>query len=140
MKGNNTSRLREWAMSVSCWDGVYPLVVAAVASVVTMLPLRGLVEILAILIPVVVFLLRQLIGLRYFQGQHHYIWQRVVFFAATVLLALLDCFFILIRNLMNALGWGDWIMWGMLYASYFCMMAIAMFPIRECLQKVRSTE
>jgi len=122
-------RLQDWAITVLCWDGAFPLVIAALASVLMLLPKNeDLGTLFAVFAPICAFFIRLRIGSRHFETHAHYGWQGVVFLLAILVLILLDCTLILFRQLGEASSLHDWLVWMLLYLIYLSMMALALFP------------
>lgn len=127
-----------WLRRVVTWDGLLPVVISLVPSVIEFLfpNGRGAIEITAVVLPIAGVLLR-------FQaGMHHISSNRcsslvrgvqvAVFMVGILPLVLFDCFMIL-SHVMPAGGpmpAEDVIGWSLLLTIYFGAMVIAMYPGR----------
>ncbi len=131
-----TSRswLHKWLITLLGYDGLLPLVVILVpALIATCLGKGAVVEITAVLLPVVAYLWRLKRGVRHISTNSCHAAFRVVQYA-TLCLALM--FLALVESVMM-LSWtlpaqafkqNDYIILAVLYAIYFALMALAMFP------------
>jgi hypothetical protein len=125
-------RYQDWAMTVFCWDGMLPITIAAMTSLLVFLFPRNDVaaSLFAVFAPIVGFFLRLWIGGRYFDAHPHYAWQVSVFFIAVLWLIFLDCLLIVFRQMPNEMSIEDWCVFALFYLPYLGLMAIALFPMR----------
>lgn len=123
-------RYRDWAFAVFCWDGMLPLAIAALTSLVVLVFRDNdvVTALFAVITPIAGFFIRLWIGGRHFDAHPHFAWQVGVFFVAVLLLVLLECVLILFQQLGNALSPEDWLILTLLYLPYFLLMALALFP------------
>jgi hypothetical protein len=129
---------RQWAIRVITWDTALPAVIAIVPIIVGFFfpNRRGFIEIIAVILPIVAFLLRFISGKRHIDsnGCSDFIRniQLLVFCLGILPLVLFDCFFILFEVMPNggALSLGDLIIFGIIFIYYLTMMTIAMYPGR----------
>lgn len=129
---------RLWLWRLAKWDGMIPLVVWQLPKLIrTLLPnQRGVIEIVAIALPIAAFLLRVKFGRRHIRanqvGDRMRWMQFALFYVAAVLLALLDCVMVLSNLFPQGLlvDRNDIIVTAVLYAIYFALMSVAMCPGR----------
>ena len=129
---------RIWFGRVIAYDGLLPLLVWLTPwMAATMLPnRRGIIEILAILLPVLGFSIRYVAGRRLiaanFCSRRIRRFQFAGLCAGLVLLGFIDCVIVLLYVMpRGALQQpGDWLVLLILLGMYFLLMAGAMFPGR----------
>jgi hypothetical protein len=128
-----TIRLREWALSLFCWDGILPFTVIAISVALKLLvPKLEILHIFAIVVvPIAAFFVRLAIGNKHFQRVQHYGWQMVLFALAIFFLVSVDAFFIIIQVFPQQLEAGDWLTLGGLYLVYLLVVGVALFPLRS---------
>jgi hypothetical protein len=89
-------------------------------------------EIAAMVMPIFGFCLRALIGMLRFKRGGHYRWQVPIFCVAIMLLALIDCVFILFHTFpMGHIRLDDWLILFGLYGVYVVIMLMALFPAKS---------
>ncbi len=127
-----TLRLREWAISVSCWDGALPLAVIAIPKGVSILfaNRQGAMLLTCIYVPIVAFVIRYLNGISRYRNRQMYIWQLLLFFIAILLLFALDALLVLSIMVQNGMPDNFWAILLTMFGVYVAIMAIAMFPAR----------
>ncbi|MCP4945079.1 MAG: hypothetical protein GY924_24275 [Planctomycetaceae bacterium] len=130
---------RTWSARVITYDGLLPLAVWLTPWFVALVVpgRRGVIEILAILLPVVGCLIRFSLGRRLITGNLCSAQVRRCQFAALslglVLLALIDCVIVLLYVMPRG-AFGQPADWGILvglWIVYFSLMAGAMYPGRH---------
>jgi hypothetical protein len=126
-----TAQLRDWALSVFCWDGLLPVAVIAIPNLTKfVLPnwQFGLAMV-AIFSPVVAFSVRFAYGWARMRRGQAYIWQTIIFTVAISALFLCEAFI-----LNDQFGGGPKIaeptVLLVMFALYFTTVAIALFPFR----------
>jgi hypothetical protein len=129
---------RIWFGRIVTYDGVLPLMVWLTPwlASVAFPNRRGLIEILAILLPVIGFLIRYYRGRRLIDSNLCSLRFRRCQFASLcvglVLLAFIDCVIVLLyvmpRGAMDNVS--DWVVFLFLGSAYFSLMAGAMYPGR----------
>ena len=131
------SKLRRWLIRLIAWDGVLPAVVWSVPFVIhALMPnCRGAVEICAVVLPIVAFFVRFVMGCRVIDSNHCGTLLRriqVVVLCIGILPLLLIDVFMVLANVMPQgaviATWEDLIVLAVLYTIYFSAMAIAMYP------------
>ena len=122
-------RLKEWALSVFCWDGLLPITVFSIPNLVkSLLPnwQFGL-AVLAVFGPVIALSIRFVFGCKRMQRGQAYVWQTIVFTFAISALFLFEAFI-----LNDQIGGGpkiaDPTVLVVMFFLYLAMMAIALFP------------
>jgi hypothetical protein len=135
-------RYQEWALTVFCWDGILPITVAALTSLIVLLfPQNDEIQmVFAVSAPIAGFFARLWIGGRYFETHAHYRWQGALFFVGILWLIFLDCLWITLRQLDDGLSKDDWYAFALLYMPYLGMTAIALFPFRESMAAEPQTD
>ena len=124
--------LREWALSVVCWDGLLPIAVLAIPNLVALLlpNWQGVIASFAVFVPVVALSVRFVVGFNRMRSGKSYVWQTVVFTLAISALFLFEAFI-----LNDQIGGGpkiaDPTVLLVMFLSYLTMMAIALFPFRR---------
>jgi hypothetical protein len=129
---------RIWFGRIFTFDGVLPLMVWLTPWLASIaLPnRRGLIEILAVLLPVMGFLVRYFTGRRLIDSNFCSLKVRRCQFASLcvglVLLGVIDCVIVLLyvmpRGAFDQLS--DWVVFLLLGSAYFLLMAGAMYPGR----------
>ncbi len=129
--------LRTWLARLITYDGLLPLMVWLTPWLVALLfpERRGLIEILAITLPVVGCLIRFSLGRRLIAGNLCSVLIRRCQFAVLalglVLLAIVDCVIVLLCVMpRNVFAPADWLILLGLWSVYFLFMAGAMYPGR----------
>lgn len=122
-------RLKEWALSVFCWDGLLPITVLSIPNLVkSLLPnwQFGL-AMLAVFGPVIALSIRFVFGWKRMRRGQAYVWQTIVFTFAISALFLFEAFI-----LNDQIGGGPKIadppVLVVMFFLYLAMMAIALFP------------
>jgi hypothetical protein len=123
--------LREWALSLFCWDGLLPVAVIAIPNLLNfLLPKWDFgIAMLAVFGPVIALSIRFVIGWGRMRSGQVYVWQMVVFTAAISALFLFEAFL-----LNDQVGGGpkiaDPTVILTMFLLYMALMAIALFPFR----------
>jgi hypothetical protein len=125
-------RIQEWLLRLFLWDGMAPAVVVMTAPICTLLfPGRpGFGELASIVVPIGAYLVRYVVGRKYFLEHAHYRWQVAVFFVAIFVLTLFDGFLILFR-LNERVAPPNWTPFLYVYGVYLMMMATAFYPFLD---------
>lgn len=128
-----------WLLLIVTWDGLLPFCVAiAPIGIKIVFPnVRGAVEITAVVLPVLAFLLRAANGIRQITatcgaGILRNI-KQIAFGIGLLLLTLIDCVLILSHIMPRGALFAakeDCLMWAALFSIYFASMAFAFFPGR----------
>ncbi len=128
-----------WIFNVIAWDGLLPVAVWLVPTVITLLfpRLRGAVEMTAVALPIAAFFVRYFVARRRIHSNHCtrvVRWaQLAVLCVAIFALVLIDAFIILTRIAPAGVmlgGGGDLITAVVLIALYLTCMAFVMYPGR----------
>ena len=127
-----------WALKVITWDTLLPACVALVPLCIQFVfpGKRGALEIGAVVLPIVAFLVRFRAGKRHIDSNQCSMFtqnvQLFVFCIGILPLALFDCFVILSELIPGGLSEmrKDWIVWAILLSIYLVSMIIAMYPGR----------
>ncbi len=125
-------RLKDWALSVFCWDGILPLVVFALPGCVKLLLPRwdfG-IAFIAVFVPVSALSIRFTIGWQMMRRSQSYIWQTVLFTVSISALFLFEAF-VLNDQIGNGPKIADPIVLLVMLLTYFALMSIALFPLRS---------
>jgi hypothetical protein len=131
VSGERMRRLKEWAVSLVCWDGLLPIAVLAIPNLVALLlpNCQGIIAMLGVT-PVVALSVRFVIGWKRMKNGKSYGWQTIVFTFAISALFLFEAFL-----LNDQIGGGPKIAdpTGLLvmFLSYLVTMAVALFPFRR---------
>jgi hypothetical protein len=126
-----TRRLREWALSVFCWDGLLPVAVLSIPKILHVVFPNWKIglAIVAVFGPVLALSIRFVFGWQRMRRGQAYIWQLIVFTVAISALFLFEAFI-----LNDELGGGpkiaDPTVVSVMFLVYLAMMAIALFPAR----------
>ena len=122
--------MRDWALTVFCWDGLLPVAVIFIPKLISLLfaGRQGSKELTFVIVPIVAFLVRYMIGMRRFRSCRTYWWQFVLFFVAILMLFMLEAFLVLMSLVQNGPPDGFWLFWFSLYGVYLLIMAVALFP------------
>lgn len=132
-------RYGQWLLNLVAWDGVMPiLVLLAPAIVKPQFPNgRHVVEVMAVAVPIMAFLVRFYIARRHINSNHcpRIVrgFQMVALCLAIFELLLIDSIIILAHEMPNGALFAsstDWIVWGIMCAFYLTCMAFAMYPGR----------
>ncbi|MGE5192019.1 MAG: hypothetical protein ACM3U2_05910 [Deltaproteobacteria bacterium] len=130
---------RDWFLRVFCWDGALPVVVVLAPIVAKrLLPnLPGIIELLAIVLPIAALFSRFIAGSRVIRSNHCADscrqLQFVALAVALVILVLIDAVLILSHNMPAGALFAvesDRIVWTILAAVYLTNMLFAMYPGR----------
>ena len=125
-------RLKEWLILLICWDGLLPIAVIGIPSLVNFLFPNWQIglAILGVFVPVAALTIRFVIGWQRMRIGKAYGWQMVLFTIAISALFLFEAFI-----LNDEIGKGPKIadpqVLITMFAIYVAMMAIAMFPFRR---------
>lgn len=127
-----------WFRRVVAYDGLLPLMVWFTPWLASLAfpNRRGLIEMFAILLPVIGFLIRYVSGRRLIDenacSNIEQRWQFVSLCVGLMVLAVIDCVIVLLyvmpRGALQKPG--DWLMFLILWVFYFSLMAGAMYPGR----------
>lgn len=138
-----SQRIRGWALSLLCWDGLLPLAVIAAPKVVQFaMPMRqGALEITFVVVPVAAFVLRFVNGHMRFQSGQMYLWQLAVFYLAIFLLFIIDAMLTMAQMVNGPVTSETVQCLCAMYLIYLVLIAVALFPARalpagetECIQ------
>lgn len=124
-------RLKEWVVTVCCWDGVLPLAVVGLPGVLKfMFPRWNLgLALAAVFVPTLALGIRFVFGWLKLRRNGSYIWQIVLFTVAISALFLTEAF-LLNDQLGNGPKIADPAIMLTLLAVYFTAMLIAFLPLR----------
>lgn len=134
MDSRKQSILSLWLIRLFGYDGLVPALVIAIPALISWVFGRGVViEVIAVILPIVAFFWRSAIGLHQIEGNTCpngvRISQKVALCLALLTLALVDAFLILAWGLpANALAMDDYLVTLAIYGVYLCLMAFASFP------------
>jgi hypothetical protein len=129
-----------WLLRVIAWDGLMPIGVALIPTVIKILtPNRGVLEITAIVTPVMMFVLRLIVGKNHIARNHCSEAVRsiqvCVFFVGIFVLAFVEGVVILSHLMPNGTFKSeDLVVFAVLVSVYLTSMIIAMYPGRVSLQ------
>jgi hypothetical protein len=141
--------VRAWLVRVITWDGVLPACVLLVPSVVALvLPnRRGAIEITAVALPIVAFLIRFRVGKRHIDSNHcgeaMKVFQLCIFSLGILALVLFDAFVVLIHVMPRRAGGitpADLFELAIPVSIYLAIMALAMYPGRRLVLVEKSHE
>jgi hypothetical protein len=126
-----TSRIKEWVITLLCWDGLLPIAVLSIPNLVALLfpnwPFG--IAIFGLFLPVVALCVRFVFGWKRMRGGQAYGWQMIVFTVAISALFLFEAFL-----LNDQVGPGpkiaDPTTLVVMYCVYLAMMVLALFPFR----------
>jgi hypothetical protein len=127
-----TLRLRDWLLSVLCWDGLLPIAVLTIPNLVAFLfpGWQFGIVMLGVFGPVIALCVRFVVGWKRMRSGQSYVWQLVVFTLAISALFLFEAFL-----LNDQIGGGpkiaDPTVLLVMFLSYLTMMALALFPFRR---------
>jgi len=126
----------EWVLSVFCWDGLLPIAVVGIPTLVQLwMPnWQILLGLLFVICPVTAMSIRFVIGWQRMRRGQSYIWQMVLFIVGISSLFLFEMF-ILNDQIANWPKIADPQVLLMMFAVYLSMMAIALLPVRALLEK-----
>jgi hypothetical protein len=130
--GERMLLLRDWALSVFCWDGLLPVVVITIPNLVALLlpNWQGGIAAFAVFTPVIALSVRFVVGWKRMRSGKSYVWQTIVFTIGISALFLFEAFV-----LNDQLGGGpkiaDPTVLLVMFLSYLAMMALALFPFRR---------
>ncbi|MGQ0635629.1 MAG: hypothetical protein ACT4QC_13525 [Planctomycetaceae bacterium] len=134
----------DWLSGVFWWDGVLPGVVLVAPHIVKrLLPNQpGLIELLAVVLPIAALLTRFVAGSRVIKANHCGTWFRglqfTAFGVALVALMFFDAALMLSHNMPAAVGpfaaKGDQVVWAILAVVYLTNMVFAMYPGRAAIE------
>jgi hypothetical protein len=136
----SSNEVRSWVFRVVKWDGILPALIWTTPRFLRLIApkLPGLVEITAIALPVIAFLVRYYFGLKFIQGNNCSRWMRriqiVVFCLGIFVVVLFECVLILVLANPNPGGNfndPDALIWLAIYAIYLAAMIFAMYPGRS---------
>ena len=128
---------RSWVVRIAIWDGALPAIIwLAPVLLQGLIPnLRGPVEIVAVVLPIVAFFIRFHVGRRYILANHCRIelrrFQYVSLCIGALVLVLVDAVLILTNIMPKGAAFAtvsDVIVWAILYLTYLGAMSIAMYP------------
>jgi hypothetical protein len=130
----------DWLITIFYWDGALPLAAVAIPKLILSIfpPNEELVQVIAIVIPVIAFFLRGAHGYRCHRNRTFRLWQTALFVAGILLLALWETAFILFIGMQNIALDSDWFVLGVLYVVYLALMAVAFFPLTRNLSEAVS--
>ena len=127
--------LATWLLRVFAWDGILPVCVLAIPSIIHWaLPNnRGIIELTAVTLPIVAFVVRAAVGYRHIAANNCSREVRAVqysvFYLAIFVFVLVDCVMILSHLIpKGAVGDGDYLIFSILIGSYLLLMTVAMYP------------
>jgi hypothetical protein len=129
-----------WLIRLFAWDGMLPAgIVLAPFGIEFLFPNnRGIMEITAVTLPVMAFLLRIVAGLRRIDSNRCSVsvrrFQYCAFCFAILPLVLVDCAVILAHVMPAGAVFADAkevVIWGAIYLSYLLLMTFAMYPGRS---------
>jgi hypothetical protein len=127
-----TPRLRDWALSVFCWDGLLPIIVIAIPNFMQFVLPNWKIgnECVAVFCPVIALGFRFVVGYIRMRDGQSYFWQMIVFIVAISTLFLAEEFI-----LSDQIGRGPKIADPFtlleMFSLYLLTMAIALFPFRS---------
>ncbi|MHB1037359.1 MAG: hypothetical protein ACYC35_13730 [Pirellulales bacterium] len=127
-------RLLSWLLTVLAWDGLLPLFVFSVPFVVEILVpnRRGAVELVAVAVPIVAFVVRYAVGRRHIATHNFSPAVRRVQFCVFVFgicsLVMIDSVLMLTHVMPKGALKGSGVVWAVLFSVYLTSMLIAMFP------------
>jgi len=126
------NRYTDWILSTLCWDGALPIAVVSLPNRIMLAwPGRpGLVQVIALLIPITAFFVRGAHGFKRNRAGQFRLWQTAMFVIGILLLALWETTFILFTGMPNIAQHSDWYILWALYSAYVISMAIAFFPMK----------
>jgi hypothetical protein len=127
-----------WALKVITWDALLPSCIAFTPLCIRFFfpNRRGALELTAVILPIIAFLLRFRAGKRYIDSNLCSVFtqkvQLYVFCLGILPLVLFDCFVILSELMPRGIGEmrKDWVVWVILLSAYLISMIIAMYPGR----------
>jgi len=126
--------LSEWAILLVGWDGLVPFAVLLIPIALSFLFGGGtLIEISAVVIPIVAYLWRAAVGLNQISNNRCSMVLRKVqyttLFFGLLLLLIADAFVILTWGFPDgALSMADYYIAGVFYLAYLSLMAFSLFP------------
>lgn len=125
----------EWILNVFCWDGLLPIAVVGIPTLVQfLLPnWQVLFGILFLICPVTALSIRFVIGWQRMRSGRSYYWQMLLFTIAVSALFLFEAF-ILNDQMVQGPKIADPQVLLTMFAVYLSMMAIALFPFRALLE------
>jgi hypothetical protein len=131
---------RAWIVRIAIWDGALPAVIWLAPVIVQgLIPnLRGPVEIVAVVLPIVAFFIRFHVGRWHISANHCRIelrrFQYVALCFGALVLVLVDAVLILTNIMPKGAVFvtvGDVIVWAILILTYLGAMSIAMYPGKQ---------
>ena len=126
--------LSRWLITLFSYDGLLPATVVGLPAVMFYLGFPPVaIELTAIILPIVAYFYRMVIGLKMIDGNGCPNWlrgiQRITLFIALIPLVLVDAFMIVTWRIpRNGLGWGDLIVALYIYLFYLALMVLVTFP------------
>lgn len=127
-----------WLLAVALWDGLLPVGIVLLPALVHLaIPNhREPIEIIAIVVPMVAFFVRIVVGSQRIRSNHCARWFQVLqfalFFLAALILVLLDAVVILSHVMpAGAFAPSDYTIFAIMFAIYYFLMLLAMYPGRE---------
>ena len=127
-----------WLLAVALWDGLLPVgIVLLPALVQLVIPnRREPIEVIAVLVPMVAFFVRIVVGSRRIRSNHCARWFQILQFLGfglgALILVLLDAVLILSHIMpAGAFASADYAVFAIMFAIYYLLMLFAMYPGRE---------
>ncbi len=139
--------VRSWLFRLFAWDGVLPVCIVLIPSVISFLipERRGAIEITAVVLPITAFFIRFRAGKRHIEsnncGEPMRVLQLCVFCLGILVLVVVDAFVVL-SHVMPGQGGSiskeDLIILGVVISIYLTSMAFAMYPGRRWVREAHS--
>lgn len=127
-----TSQIKEWLITLICWDGLLPIAVFSVPNLVAFLfpNWQFVISMLAVFGPVAALCVRFVFGWTRMKSGQAYVWQMIVFTIGISALFLFEAFV-----LNDQVAPGPKIAYPstllVMFLVYMGMMALALFPFRR---------
>lgn len=142
--GGRMRQLQEWALSIVCSDGLLPIGVIAIPAFVTFVfPRAEVLHVAAnVIVPVVAFFVRLVIGRKHFRERSLHTLQFLLFVLSIFYLILLEAMLILFHEFGNQaqVKANDWIILGKLFLIYLAAMSISLFPFQILRQSEQANQ